>query len=184
MANRHGLGNDACRPATLITPCPAAIDQFFEEQLHYMKLTPKQNSKANPFVVTYAKALNHADNPVFCELKNSVCMSYVVVDLFYGAVVDAYFEYRPQFGLDIGPVRSYAELPENNALIWVFKWHLNIVHMTREYLKGGWLYRSKRQRQLEATKDKYVILNKKGFTNILENAKPDNVVFLGNGKIK
>jgi hypothetical protein len=56
--------------------------------------------------------------------------------------------------------------------------------MTREYLKGGWLYRSKRQKELEVTKDKYVILNKKGFTNILENAKPDNVEFLGNGKVK
>lgn len=176
MANgRHGLGNNVNKPAYLITPCPAVVDQFFEDQLHYMKLTPKANKKADPFIVTYAKVLSHPDNPEFIELKGDVCISYIYVDIFNGNIIDQGFEWKNRYHRKFGPIRSFEECPENKALLLVFKWHLNIVHMSREYLKGGWLYRAKRQRQLEATKDKYVILNKKGFTNILDNARPEEL---------
>lgn len=183
MANsKKGLGSDTCRPAYLITPCPAAIDQYFTEQMFYCKLTPKANDK-NPFVATYMKVLSHADNPMFECLKGDQYISYIIVDLYSGAILDHYFEVRDHNRWKYSFV-SFENCPEKDEIIWLFKWHLNIVHMTREYLKGGWLYRSKRQKELEITKDKYVILNKKGFTNILENAKPDNVEFLGNGKVK
>ena len=183
MSNRNGLGNDAFRPASLITPCPAAIDQYFKDQLHYNKLIKKANDK-EPFTVVYSRGLNYPDRPIFEDLAGQHYLSYIVVDLYNGAVVDTYFELRNTHKI----VRTYQELAdeigENKSIEWVFKWHLNIVHMTREYLKGGWLYRAKRQENLAATKDKYVILNKKGFANILENAKPDNVEFLGNGKVR
>lgn len=189
MSSRKGLWSNAWQPAYLITPCPAVIDQYFTEQMHYCKLTPKANS--NAFIAMYSKTLSHKDNPMFDDLAGEQYISYIIVDLFNGALIDCYFEIRDnkkRFNRVWQPIRSYNELTaaigSNQSIEWLFKWHLNIVHMTREYLKGGWLYRSKRQKELEVTKDKYVILNKKGFTNILENAKPNNVEFLGNGKVK
>ena len=184
--SRHGLGNDSHRPAALITPCPAVIDQFFEKQLHYGKLTKKANDK-EPYTVIYQKGLSHPDNPRFESLANNCYLSRIVIDAYNGNIIDSYFEVRAAVGGSV-VFRTFQELAdifgEDKAVEWLFKWHLNIVHMTREYLKGGWLYRRQRQANLAATRDKYVILNKKGFTNILENAKPDNVEFLGNGKVK
>lgn len=183
MSNNHGLGCDTFRPASLITPCPAVIDHYFRKQLHYNRLIKKTNDD-EPFVAVYSRGLNYPDRPIFEDLAGQHYLSYIVVDLYSGAILDTYFELRNKHKI----VRTYQELAEeigeNKSIEWIFKWHLNIVHMTKEYLKGGWLYRPKRQENLSATKDKYVILNKKGFTNILNNARPDNVEFLGNGKIK
>jgi hypothetical protein len=181
MSSKKGLGSNACQPAYLITPCPAVVDQYFTEQMHYCKLAAKAGS--DTFVVTYSKTLSHKDHPMFECLAGDQYISYITVDIYNGVVLSHYFEVRDKNMWKYG-FTTYNECPEKPEVEWLFKWHLNIVHMTREYLKGGWLYRSKRQKELEVTKDKYVILNKKGFTNILENAKPDNVEFLGNGKVK
>lgn len=188
MGSRHGLGRS--NAASSITPCPAVIDQFFKEQLHYCKQTKKSNDK-EPFIVTYSKGLSYPDSPVFESLAGQQYLSYIKIDLYNGIILDDWFEIRnniKRFDRVWEPIRTYAELldavGENKDIEWLFKWHLNIVHMTREYFKGGWLFRRKRRENLEATKDKYIVLNRKGFTNVLENAKPDNVKFLGNGKVE
>jgi len=190
--SRHGLGSDASRPAALITPCPAAVDQFFVEQLRYDKLAKSKNKlEKNPFIVTYSKGLSYPDNPIFESLVGQLYISYIEVDLYSGNIVGGWFEIRnnPKRMYRVWPsIRTYAELYDavgkDKDIEYLFEWHLNIVHMSREYLKGGWLYRRQRQNNLEATKNKYVILNKKGFTNILENAKPENTAFHRSGKVE
>ncbi len=175
---KHGLGI-VSSSRVLITPCPSMVEYFFKDQLKYSKADIEHKHNTNQFLVRFTKALNHPDQPVFPDLNHISCVSNIVIDLYSGAVIDHYFKINRG-----SAIRTFSECPDIESMLYIFKWHLNIVHMAREYLKGGWMQRGKIQKEIESMKDKYVILNKKGFTNILEKAKPDFVKYVGKGKLE
>ena len=169
MGGKRGLGVNPAS-SNITAPCPRMIDVFFRQQLMYNKVAPDNPDCKDPFYVKYIKGLNHPDNPMKPDLKNISCTSHIIVDLYTGAVVDHYFKINKG-----APIRAYAECPNIESLVLMFKWHLNIVHMAREYIKCGWLQRSKVQAEIENAKTKITILNKVGVTNILNKAKPDKL---------
>lgn len=164
-----GLGSDVGKPTSLLTPSPAVVDQYFIDQLRYSKLTPKKED--NPFIARYSKVLSPGDKPVFDELADEQYISNIVIDLYTGRVMDHYLEARRKDSSKMR-MKSYQECPPDPNIGWLFKWHLNLVRMTREYLKGGWLCRDSRQKELETAKGARIFLNAKGLKNILESAKP------------
>ena len=166
MSGKRGLGIKSAS-SILISPCPSMIDSFFKDQLKYNKVQVEDKSNTNPYLVRYVKGLNHGDNPLFPDLANISCVSNIIIDLYNGRVVDHYFKINRG-----SAIRAYKECSTLGHLTWMFQYHLNLVHMTREYIKGGWMQRVKVQKEIEDVKSKYIILNKKGFTNILEKAKP------------
>ena len=195
-SRRHGLGNTAM-PIGWVTPSPAIIQEYFKNQMHYFLDTPagKVAGEHKLFneekIVRYAhykNILNKNDVPLFDCLKDITCISHIVVDLWSGHIHDAWFDVR-YHGLDhcsgiealkgvkINSFNQLADFEDPEigcpSLIWVFKWHLNIVHMTREYLKGGWLERPKRIKELAKAKEARKFLNKFGPINIIGNAKPE-----------
>ena len=195
-SNRHGLGNTSS-PVGMVTPSPAVIQEYFKSQIHYFLDTPAGKKPGEPVLFNeericryahYKNILNKCDAPLFECLKDITCISHIIVDLWYGYVQDAWFELR-YHGKGSCPgiekfkgvkINSFAQLaafddPELGCppLVWVFKWHLNIVHMTREYLKGGWLERPKRVKELAKAKESRKFLNKFGPINIIKNAKPE-----------
>ena len=177
--NRHGLGIELAS-SNLITPCPSMIDSYFKDQLKYNKVEVEDHRKGykNAFKVRYCKALNHPDNPILPELWGISCVSNIIIDLYSGSVIDHYFKINKG-----SAIRTFSECPNIEAVEYVFKWHLNLVHITREYLKGGWLKRSKVKKEIEDMQSKYIILNEKGITNILGLTKPENVEFFKNRKV-
>lgn len=150
------------------------------------------------FCITFCKAISQADNPLFECLKGAHCYSWIKVDMWTGSIVDSWFQFKnvktvkksPETLLDFSRsfsgIRSYIDLQiacsefklnyleeeVYNSLAWVFKWHLNLVHMAREYIAGGWLNRPRRKKAQAAIQEKLVILNQVGYTDILNKAKP------------
>ena len=177
--NRCGLGIGAAG-SNLITPWPSMIDSYFKDQLKYNKVEVEgcRDGYKNAFKVRYCKALNHPDSPAIPELWGISCVSNIVIDLYSGSVIDHYFKINKG-----SAIRAFSECPNIEAMEYVFKWHLNLVHITREYLKGGWLKRSKVKKEIEDMQSKYIILNEKGITNILGLTKPENAEFFKNGKV-
>jgi len=170
MANgRHGLGVNPAA-ANLTSPCPRMIDVYFRQQLMYNKVAPDNPNCKDPFYVKYVKSLNHPDNPLKSDLVNISCTSNIIVDLYTGAIVDSYFRIN-----NGSPIRSYSECPIIESLQLVFKWHLNLVHMSREYIKCGWLQRASVKKEIENAKPKCYILNKVGVTDLLNKAKPEGL---------
>lgn len=187
-AHRRGLGM-ATNPAKNVAPAPAIIENYFVEQLHYFQQNRGEIHDI-PRYTTYVKNLNQPDVPLFAELKGINCISRIVVDMWHGGIMDAWFELRDsknggnnalKFKISMKyrdvKINSYNQLDEfvgqYDSLIWLFKWHLNIVHMSREYLKGGWLERKGRIKAIEKAKEARKYLNKFGTTNIINNAKPE-----------
>jgi len=200
MGNSHkglGIGNSS---AGQLTPSASVIYHFFTEELHYWK-TPRyekgniktRKSVDEDFCMTFCKIINQADHPVFECLRGAHCYSYIKVDMWSGRIVDSWFQFKEIpttiptfFPHSFNGIRSYIDLEvaaKNskqypisdevyNSLVWLFKWHLNLVHMSREYIAGGWLNRPRRKKALAEIQDKFVILNKVGYTDILNKAKP------------
>lgn len=169
MNSKKGLG---LSPSinNLITPCPSMIDSFFNLFLKYNKITTENKENKNPYIFRYIKTLNNPDNPVFADLALQVCTSNIIIDSYTGTIVDHYLKIKG--GVII---KSYAQCREHNSksLDWMLNWHVNLVHLTREYLKGGWMLRAKVKREIEYTKCRYTILNNNGFENLSEVAKPE-----------
>jgi len=185
--NRRGLGLDA-NPAKSIAPSPAIIEHYFVDQLHYFQ-QDRDNVKNFLRYVTYVKHLNQPDAPLFGELQGISCISRIVVDRLNGGIVDHWFELRDsknagnhqlKFKINMKykdvKINSFDQLTEFEnyypSIIWLFKWHLNIVHMSREYLRGGWLERPARIDAIEEAKQARKYLNKYGLTDIINKAKP------------
>ena len=169
MSNgRKGLGISQSSKS-LLSPCPKMIEAYFTDQLRYNKSSIEDKSNKNQFLVRYQKALSMPHKPEFPELKNVTCLSNIVVDLYTGGIVDAWFK------VNRGPaIRGYSECPQIASILWVFQWHVNLVHMSREYIKGGWLERKRLQQELQDMKAKRVIMNKLGTTNFIEKARPEH----------
>lgn len=170
MANsKKGLGINP-ESSSLTSPCPRMINVYFRNQLKYSKTSPDNPNCKNPFYVKYIKTLSYADNPVRPDLLNFSCTSNIVIDLYTGSVVDNYFKIN-----NGKPIRSYKDCPNIESLVLVFKWHLNLVHMSREYIKCGWLQRKSVQKEIENAKQSCYILNKVGTTDLLNKAKPEGL---------
>lgn len=170
MANgRHGLGISPAA-SNLTSPCPRMIDAYFRQQLMYNRVAPDNPNCKDNFYVKYTKTLNHSDNPIKPDLANISCTSHIIVDLYTGAIIDSYFKINKG-----SPIRSYTDCPNIASLQLVFKWHLNLVHMTREYIKCGWLQRDSVKKEIEKSKARCYIINKVGTTNLLNKAKPDEL---------
>ena len=165
--NRNGLGIEKSS-GSLISPCPSMINSFFVRQLKYNKVDIENKKNNNQYLVRYVKTLNQADNPLFPELTNITCVSNIIVDMYDGSIVDHYFK------VNKGPaIRNYQECPSLEPLQSVFKWHINIVHASREYIKGGWMSRNKVKEEIEDSKKLYKYLSKTNFTNILKYTKDE-----------
>lgn len=186
---KNGLGI-SMMPAINIAPSPAVTRQYFRDQLHYQGAAEFDDESIHRYI-KYVKMLNHPDKPIFDTLKDIKCSSYIIVDLWTGSIKEAWFElgYNDYNKTLFMPgiekfkhvkINSFAQLAafEDSELgcppiVWMFKWHLNIVHMTREYLAGGWLERPGRVKAIEVAKQARLFLNKFGTKNIINNAKPD-----------
>ena len=180
MGGKKGLGINSDRPALLVTPSPAAIHHYFTQELKYSyNRDYKRNSGATKDKINrifwYSKILNNPDNPVFPVLKGTVCISFIAVDMWTGSIKNHYFEVRnSQLIVNNGvPINTYQQLFGVKSLEWVFKWHLNLVRVTREYLKGGWLERKSRAREIREAKAARTFLNKFGTTDLTNKAKPE-----------
>ena len=170
MANsKKGLGISLVS-SSLTSPCPRMIDIYFRQQLKYNKVAPDNPNCKDPFCVKYTKSLNHPDNPIKSDLANILCTSHIIVNLYTGAIIDHYFMINKG-----NPIRAYRECPNIESLQLVFKWHSNLVHMSREYIKCGWLQRKAVQKEIENAKPNCYILSKVGVTDLLNKAKPDGL---------
>lgn len=190
-SHRNGLGL-AISPSENVAPAPAVIENYFVAQLGYFQQNRGEITDI-PRYTTYVRNLNHPDNPMFPELKGVSCISRIVVDMWNGGIKDAWFELKtskPNLdGAYIPGIEAFKGVKINSfdqlacfedpelgyfPIVWLFKWHLNIVHMSREYLKGGWLERKARIKAIEKAKEARKYLNRFGLTNIINNAKPDD----------
>lgn len=187
-SHRRGLGL-AINPAENVAPAPAVIENYFVAQLGYFQQDRGEITDI-PRYTTYVRNLSHPDNPLFAELKGISCISRIIVDMWNGGIADAWFELRDskntankalksKININYKDVKinSYEQLNEfvdqYDSIIWLFKWHLNIIHMSREYLKGGWLERKARIKAIEKAKEARKYLNKFGTQNIINNARPE-----------
>ena len=186
--NRKGLGLDD-NPAKSVAPSPAIIEHYFVGQLHYFQQNRGEIHDI-PRYTTYVKNLNQPDAPLFAELKGINCISRIVVDMWSGGITEAWFELKDSKNAGNNALKfkictkykdakinSFDQLTEFEnyypSIIWLFKWHLNIVHMSREYLKGGWLERPARISAIEKAKEARKYLNRFGLKDIINNAKPE-----------
>ena len=189
-SGRHGLGLGN-NPAKSVAPAPAVIEQYFVNQMHYFQQNRGEIHNLSRYT-TYVKNLNQPDVPMFTQLKGVNCISRIVVDMWNGCIKDAWFELRTSKanlnGAYMPGIEKFKDVKINSfdqladfedpelgypPIVWLFKWHLNIVHMSREYLKGGWLERPARIKAIEVAKQARKFLNKFGTKNIINNAKPD-----------
>ena len=158
---KRGMGIDTGK-STLTTPCPKVIDAYFQSQLRYIK-EPKYFN--NSFYALYTKNLNNQDNPVLPELAGVTCNSQIIVDLYTGAIVEDYLKVNKK------KISTFAEC-ENESIKTIFKWHANIIQITCEYIKYGWLERYMIKKELEKAKSKGKILNKTDTKNLLIKTIP------------
>lgn len=158
---KRGMGI-ATGKSNLTAPCPKVIDAYFQGQLRYVK---ESKHFDNSFYALYTKNLNNQDNPVLPELAGVTCNSQIIVDLYTGAIVDDYLKVNKK------KISTFAEC-ENDSIKTIFKWHANIIQITCEYIKYGWLEKYSIKKELETAKSKGKILNKTDTRNLLIKTMP------------
>lgn len=160
MKRKRGMGINTGK-SNITAPCPKMIDSYFQNILKYNRYSLSDN----PFYALYTKDLNHQDNPILPELAGITCNSQIIVDLYTGAIVDDYLKVNKK------KINTFAEC-ENESLKTILRWHLNIVKVTCEYIKYGWLERYTIKKELEEAKNKGKILNKTDTRNLLIKTMP------------
>ena len=163
MKRKRGMGIDTGK-RNITAPCPKMIDVYFQNILKYNRYSRSDN----PFYALYTKVLNHPDNPIIPELTGITCNSQIIVDLYTGAVVDDYLKVKKK------KITTFAEC-ENESLKTMLRWHLNIVKVTCEYIKYGWLERYGIKKELEEAKNKGKILNKTDTRNLRIKIMPEEL---------
>lgn len=190
--SKHGLGI-AGSPALSICPCPSVIQQLFTDLLGYSEQKKSPND-IKPFETIFVKGLHYADHPEFKCLAGTAVNSYVKIDYFTGRILDSYVKVKglvtkENHHISFSDIRAFADLDASiknsnseqfqitdeqyTALNWCLKWHINLVHITREYLKGGWLERESRKKVLKEVYNKRVYLNSYGLVDLANKTKPE-----------
>ena len=169
------------------------MQQFFTDLLGYNE-QKKPLHDAKPFVAVFVKGLHYADHPEFKCLVGTAVNSYVKIDYFTGRILDSYIKVKGlvtkgNHHTSFSEIRAFADLDafvknpsceqcqitdeQYRALDWCLKWHINLIHITREYLKGGWLERESRKKVLKEVYNKRVYLNSYGLTDLANKTKPE-----------
>ena len=134
-------------------PSGVMIKAFFVGILGYNESKP--SFVDNRLLVRFTRSLSSRDAPLVPELSGLSCISNIVVDLLTGKIIDHYFKVN-----NGTPIRNNEDsyFIYGSPIDQVLRYHFNLVHMSREYIAGGWLYRTKINQQLETNRKKFVFI--------------------------
>lgn len=132
-----------------IAPNGAVLDHFVKAKFNYRETCKLAGLHAG--LRMYQKTLSNCDNPTHPHLTEYSIMSYLVLDLINGKVIDHF--------IAVGHYRNFYQYDDfnNYAKSWIFngdtqvleetkklfEWHAHIVVAVRDYCDGGWLKTTK-----------------------------------------
>lgn len=157
--------------STNLAPSAYMIEKFFTDQLGYCEGIG--HFENNILSVKFTRTLSQKDLPVKPDVSGITCVSVIEVNMLSGRIMDHYF--RINKGT---PVRIYQEsyFVKGSTLDLLLKYHFNLVHMSREYIAGGWLYRKKIDEQLQHNRERFQFITSENAAHgLLDRAKPEEL---------